>query len=172
MAGEAEEETQDTDMTTKQTPEDREKIIHDYGRFIELRPPLPTRIDDVSVLPYSKETILSALLLEIVRCDVIHTEILRIAARDLAQFQPGVGCEALEFHGVDIAKLPMPAREDIEGWRAYWRFVGEATDKTQSRFDQFNKLVEEDLVQINAQIEVAIALSEAMPEKQKKRVLD
>ena len=150
----------------------REKIIREYGGFIERDAPLPTHIEDVSVLPYPKEIILSALLLEITRRDVAQTEALRICARDLAQFQPGVGREPLEMLGVDLAKLPSPPRNDIKGWRSYLRFVAEAKGNTRSRFEEFNKLVEDDLGRINSQIEAAVALSRAMPKEQKKRVLD
>ncbi len=155
-----------------ETSLNRNKIITEYGEFIERHAPVPTRIEDVSVLPYPKETILSALLLEIVRGDVLQIQVLRVCARFLAQFQAGVGCEPLEMIGVDIANLAMPPVNDPEAWQAYLRIICEAEGKTRSRFDEFYKLVEEDLGQIDAQIEVAVALSQEMPEMQKKKVLD
>ena len=45
----------------------RQKIINDCGALMVRRPPLDTRIKDVSALPHPKEQILDALLLEIVR---------------------------------------------------------------------------------------------------------
>ena len=39
----------------------RETIIYDYGALMACSPPLPTRIEDVSVLPYPKEVILGIL---------------------------------------------------------------------------------------------------------------
>lgn len=151
---------------------DREKIINEYGRFVERRPPIPTRIEDVSVLPYPKETILSALLLEITRGDVNRTEALRVCARDLALFQAGVGREPLEMLGIDISETSPPPPSDIEALRAYARLIVEVEGKTRSRFEQFTKLVEADLVRIDAQIEAAVLVSHAIPEEQKKRILD
>jgi hypothetical protein len=69
---------------------DRNKIIVEYGEFIEHHT-VNTRIEEVSVFPYPKETILSALLLEIACGNVLQLEALRICARFLTQFQLGVG---------------------------------------------------------------------------------
>ena len=151
--------------------DDRYKIITEYGKFIE-RHHQTAGIQDVAVLPYPKETILSALLLEIVRGNVLQLEAIRICARLLAQFQLGVGPEPLERLGVDVAKLQIPPKNAIEGQKSLVSFIIEAENKTRSRFNEFKKLVDEDLARIDGQIEVAMALSQEMPEEQKKKVLD
>jgi len=117
------------------------------------RPPLDTRIKDVSALPHPKEQILDALLLEIVRGRSQHIDNMMyvgmlLQSVFLAQYQLGVGDDPLEMLGVPITKTaPPPAL-----------LLSEATIKTRERFEEFNKLVEEDLKLIHAKIAAARAL--------------
>lgn len=76
-----------------------------------------------------------------------------------------------ELIGVDITTLATPPANDTEGWQVYSRIICDAEGE-RSRFNEFNKLVEDDLKRINAQIEAALDLSRNMSEEQKKRVLD
>ena len=70
---------------------DHLKIIQDYGAFIERNPPLPTRIEDTSVLPHPKAAILEALIFEIEQGHPKHVDdMLRFGAISLAQYQRGV----------------------------------------------------------------------------------
>jgi hypothetical protein len=104
---------------------DRQRIIQDYGALIERNPPLPTRVEDVCVLPHPKTAILDALTCEII---IGHpkqvNDALRVAATGLAQYQRGVGLVALEMIGT----------------------------KNQDRFKKFDKLVQDDLRLINSLI--------------------
>jgi hypothetical protein len=83
----------------------RETIISDYGQFMEHNPPLPTRIEDVSVLPHPKEMILDALLMEIGRGHPTHiNEMMKVGATSLAQYQPGVGKEPIDYLCMDATR--------------------------------------------------------------------
>ena len=131
----------------------RQKIINDCGALMVRRPPLDTRIKDVSALPHPKEQILDALLLEIVRGRSQHIDNMMyvgmlLQSVFLAQYQLGVGDDPLEMLGVPITKTaPPPAL-----------LLSEATIKTRERFEEYNKLVEDDLKLIHAKIAAARAL--------------
>ena len=154
----------------QQAVREREKVINEYGAFIARCPSLPTRIEDVSVLPHSKETILNALLLEIARGHTPHMNAAMVGlAMCLAQYQPGVGSEPLEMLGMNLAKLPVT--DDLETFRAQAERFLAAEEKTRPLFDEFNKLVAKDLDQINAKIAAAERLRREVPEEQKMRVL-
>jgi TPR repeat protein len=136
------------------TEPSREMIIGDYGAFMEHNPSLPTRIEDVSVLPHPKEVILDALLMEIGRGHPRHLdEMMQVGARCLAQYQPGVGKEPLEKLGLDISKLPRT--KDPDALRAQAKLMSEAISKTADRFNAFEKLVEDDLRRISSKIAAA-----------------
>jgi len=86
---------------------DNLKIIQDYGAFIERNPPLPTTIEDTSVLPHPKAAILEALIFEIEQGHPKHADdMLRFGAISLAQYQPGVGREPLDL-GTDARDLSL-----------------------------------------------------------------
>lgn len=69
--------------------EERERIVSDYGAFLERDPPV-TEIWDVKLLPHDKDVILDALCLEIVReKDTGRREALGASATCLAYFQEG-----------------------------------------------------------------------------------
>jgi hypothetical protein len=120
---------------------DRETIIQDFGALMERRPPLPTRIEDVSALPHPKATILDALLFELGQGHPKHmAEMLRVAAISLAQYQPGVGREPLEMLGADISKFPATLAEA--------KRAAPALSKMRDRFKEFDKLVQDDLRRI------------------------
>jgi hypothetical protein len=121
---------------------------------MEHNPPLPTRIEDVSVLPHPKEMILDALLMEIRRGHPTHlNEMMKVGAISLAQYQPGVGNEPLEYLGMDIGKLPRT--KDLEALRTQAKLLAEAQIKTQDRFNEFSKLVQDDLRRISSKIAAA-----------------
>lgn len=129
----------------------RSTIINDYGAFMERNPASPTRIEDVSVLPYPKKLILSALLAEIGRGHPQYfDEMLRIGAMSLAQYQPGIGEEPLEMLGLDVTKFPKA--NNLEALRAEAKRLVEAEGRTRNQFNDFNELVEEDLRRISSKI--------------------
>jgi hypothetical protein len=127
---------------------DRETIIQDYGALMERKPPLPTRIEDVSALPHPKATILDALLSELGQGHSAHmAEMLRIGAISLAQYQPGVGREPLEMLGADASKVPATLAEA--------KRLAPALSKMQYRFKELDKLVQDDLQRIKSRIATA-----------------
>jgi hypothetical protein len=140
--------------SARSTRPSRETIISDYGAYMEHNPPLPTRIEDVSVLPHPKEMILDALLMEIRRGHPTHlNEMMKVGAISLAQYQPGVGNEPLEYLGMHISKLPRT--KDLEALRTQAKLLAEAQIKTQDRFNEFSKLVQDDLRRISSKIAAA-----------------
>ena len=60
---------------------------------------------------------------------------------------------------------------DVDALRAQAKLITETESKTRERFQEFNKLVKEDLKRLNSMIAAAEALGQKMPEEQKKRVL-
>jgi hypothetical protein len=129
---------------------ERNKIINDFGAFIERNPCPPTRIVDVSVLPHRKEQILEALLLEIPHeVDPKMKDCLKVGATSLSQYQPGVGEVPLEMLGMDFWKLPVSKDP------AVIRMLVEAEARTRPRYEEFKKLVTKDLNDIEAKISAA-----------------
>jgi hypothetical protein len=119
------------------------RIINDYGALMQCRPPRSTRIEDVSVLPHSKEVILEALLSQIGKDQPKHMDdMLRVGAIYLAQYQSGVGDEPLE--NLSMIRGKLPRANGLDEIRA------EAGKR--ERFDQFNRLVESDLRRISLRI--------------------
>jgi len=134
-----------------------EQIIRDYGAFMERHPPLPTRIEDTSVLPHQKAIILDALLSAMEQQNTAQTqEFISIAAMSLVQFQDNVGREPLEQLGMDISKFP--SSNDLNVLREQIKLTVEAQRKTEERFNAFNKLVQNDLQFVTAKIAAADAL--------------
>jgi len=147
----------------------RKDVIGDFGAFLEQRPNLPTRIEDVTVLPHPKEEILDALMLEIARGHPNMNEWLEVSATFLAQYQPGVGKEPLDMLGADFSALP--ETHDLEELRKQAIKMVVSEEKTRGRFEEFNKLVQQDLQRISKLTAAAVILREQMPEEQKARVL-
>ncbi len=112
--------------------EERRRIVGVFGEFVANHAPLPTRIEDESVLPFPKKVILEAILLEIVRHGEARTEPHRNCARCLAQFQREVGPEALELTGVDLTTLNLPSAEDKAAWIAHATLISEAAESTRT----------------------------------------
>jgi hypothetical protein len=139
----------------KQTTQpSHQPIIRDYRAFMERTPSLPTRIEDVSALPYPKELILEALLLEIGREQLQDIEAtMYVAAISLAQYQVGVGAKPLEMLGIDISKFPRT--NDLKKLREQAKMFMDTQSRTKERFDHFNRLVEEDLRNITSKIAAA-----------------
>lgn len=143
-----------------------EKVINEYGAFIENHPPSPLRIEDISVLPYPKDIILSALLNAMSPGQKEKNDFLHGGAIFLAQYQPGVGSEPLYQGGFDLNEflLQRPTTKDPEAVRAKMKEMQVAIErgkKTAARFEEFNKLVAEDLRQIGVKFTAAItALNE------------
>jgi len=145
----------------------REKIIHEYGAFMDRTPPLPTRIKDVSMLPYPKEEILNALLYEIVnRKSPKIIDMMRIGAINLALFQPGLGNDRIELIGSDVTKLSLSNKHDAEVPRMHTKLIPAAENQVQERFCEFKELVMEDLDRINSMIAAASTISQKIREEQ------
>jgi hypothetical protein len=124
---------------------DHLKIIQDYEAFIERTPPLPTRIEDTSVLPHPKAAILEALICEIEQGHPKHVDVrLRFGAISLAQYQRGVGREPLEVLATDVRDLPPKLAKE--------KHLAELLTKMQDRFKKFDELVQDDLRLINSKI--------------------
>ena len=124
---------------------DRLRIIQDYGALMERNPPLPTRIEDVSVLPHPKAAILDALIFEIGQEHPKHIDdMLRFGAISLAQYQRDVGREPLEMLGTDARNLPRKLAEQ--------KHLAEVLSKMQDRFKKFDELAQTDLRLINGKI--------------------
>jgi hypothetical protein len=122
---------------------DRLRIIQDYGALLERNPPLPTRIEDISVLPHPKAAILDALIFEIGRGHPKHVDdMLRFGAISLAQYQRDVGREPLEMLGTDARDLPPKLAEE--------KHLALVLTKMQDRFKKFDELVQDELRLINA----------------------
>ena len=131
-----------------------EKIIRDYAAFMERHPSLPTRIEDASVLPHQKELIFDALFSAMQQPHTTRMyDSLQIAAMSLVQFQYNVGSEPLEKLGMDLAKLPRT--NDLNALRAEAIMLVEAQRKTGDRFNEFDKLVDEDMRIVLAKIAAA-----------------
>jgi hypothetical protein len=131
-----------------------ERIIRDYGAFVERHPPLPTRIEDASFLPHQKELIFDALFLELEqRHPDLMLDFLQVAAMSLVQFQYNVGREPLEKLGIDVAKLPVT--NDLKILREQAKLMVEAESKTRDRYNEFDQLVQDDLRFVRRKIAAA-----------------
>ena len=143
---------------------DNLKIIQDYGAFIERNPPLPTRIEDTSVLPHPKAAILEALIFEIEQGHPKHVDdMLRFGAISLAQYQRDVGRDPLEMLGTAARDLPPKLAEE--------KHLAELLTKIQDRFKKFDELVQDDLRLINGRI-AAVDAQKQIREHQTSNELD
>ena len=131
-----------------------EQIIRDYAGFMERHPPLPTRIEDASILPHQKELIFDALFLELEqRHPDLMLDFLQVAAMSLVQFQYNVGREPLEKLGMDVAKLP--ATNDLNMLREQAKLMVQAESRTCYRYNEFDQLVQDDLRFVRRKIAAA-----------------
>jgi hypothetical protein len=133
----------------------RNKIIKDYGAFFEHHPTLPSRIDDVSVLPHPKEAILDALCAELTReKDPKRVSAMRYCALGLAQFQPGVGAEPIHSLGIDIGTAAKSGRDmhDV--------LTEIAHNSNSARWQHFNAMALEDANRVRKRL----IASEAPPD--------
>jgi hypothetical protein len=114
------------------------QILADYFALMERRPFLPSRIEDVSVLPHPKALILDALLREIrqTRSDDVKMR-LGWAAAGLAQYQPNAGAEPLEMLGVNLSALPKT--NDINVLRKEAQYIA-SLDSQRAKFNEANKI--------------------------------
>jgi hypothetical protein len=134
--------------------EARERVIRDYGALVASNPPLPTRIEDTSMLPHPKDIILDALIYEIGRGYAANVEESLIGcAITLAQYQVGVGNKPLEMLSLDLVRTPKPT--NLEELRQLAKRSVEISEKTELEFKKFNVLVENDLKIILSKIESA-----------------
>ncbi len=137
-----------------------EKIISDYSAFVGRHGPTPLRIEDVAVLPHSKDVILSALLNAVVPGDDKRNDFLMSGAIFLAQFQPGVGSEPLYQGGFDLT-APLRQRtatNDPAALRAKAEAMVAKAEKFKEqakRFEVFSVLVEQDLRLMMARFKAA-----------------
>lgn len=83
-----------------------ERVISDYGRFLESSP-VTVEIMDEDCLPHSKDRILAALctVLSSPGVDAEDRMALASGALTLANFQKCVGCHALHPFGLDISRF-------------------------------------------------------------------
>jgi hypothetical protein len=99
---------------TQQTVPERlaalERVINDYGQFLESSP-VTVEIMDEDCLPHSKDTILAALyaVLSSPSVDAENRVALVGGALTLANFQKGIGRHALHPFGLDISRFDRSA---------------------------------------------------------------
>jgi hypothetical protein len=130
------------------SPPSNEQIIGAFGSLMQRNPPLPTRIEDVSVLPYPKDVILRALLEEMRGAHPKRMlDDMQVAALSLAQYQQGIGKVPVEMLGADLAKLPKTS--DLDALRREARQLVGAAD----RFAGFDKLVKDDMRRIRSALQ-------------------
>ncbi|MDE8346981.1 MAG: hypothetical protein POH28_12545 [Acidocella sp.] len=148
-------------MRKPKTAPSAEKIISDYVAFVERHNPSPLRIDDVAVLPHSKDVILSALLHAVAPDDDKRNDFLMSGAIYLAQFQPGVGSEPLYKDGFDLtANLrQQTATNDLTAVKAEIKAMAAKVEKFKEqakRFEVFSALVEQDISLMMARFKAAM----------------
>ena len=134
-------------------------------RLMQNNVSLTTTIKDLSVLPYPKEIILDAILLELARGPSEHmTNSLSVGAISLAQYQPGVGEKPLKM--LDVDEFPS-ANDEAAMTALIQRLARPEAEANKARFDSFNRVVEEDLKKINAKVAAARELGQAKTEAAK-----
>jgi hypothetical protein len=152
----------------KAKPEERARIIADYGRLIE-RDPMAGEIRDVRFLPHDKKAILGAICLEIVRAeDERQLEALKVGALCLADYQEGVGDQPLSRLGIDPSSVDASSM-NVEELRVLADKIAGNPDS--ERFGTFKRLVKEDLIEIRAKLLAAEQLRRDMPESKKNQIL-
>ncbi|MBC9208878.1 hypothetical protein IBL26_18675 [Roseomonas aerophila] len=83
-----------------------QKVLDKYSEALATYPANPTAIYDCSLLPYSKQAILDAILFMIERkppSDIVIA--LNFAAKSLAYFQIDVGEQPMQMSGYDVALI-------------------------------------------------------------------
>jgi hypothetical protein len=151
------------DLESKQVWEDNLLVIGDYGGLMEHCYPTQDRIQDVSALPHSKDRILYALLLEVIRGDLPMVDELYVAATSLAYYQEGIGPEPIRM--LDLGNVP--SFKDREGWLVLAeRLADSDAEANTAKFEKFNALAQGEITQIKAQIEQAMQLGKKLREVQ------
>lgn len=148
---------------------EREQIISEYGSYIENHPPVG-EIRDVSELPYSKEQILDAITLEIVReNNDQRVEAMKACAIMLADFQENVGPKPLTMLGIStsemLAGVPSNA-SDLKGLAAK---ITENPEK--EKYEALRKVADEELINIQCKLMAAEELRRQIPEAKKRQTL-
>ena len=141
-------------------------IVVAYGRFLERERISFETIKDANLLPFEKEQILDAVLVEIVRADDLEIiSALEFSAIMLAQFQEGVGSEPLYATGVDMAAAKIETKDQmVELARRV------ANDSNRQRYADSAAKIEEEIHLIRAKLSVARELSGKMTRDKKRQV--
>jgi hypothetical protein len=151
-----------------QTKAIRNKIIADYGAFLEEHAKLKGAYVDVKSLPHPKEEILNALLVESVfEPNEKVVEQLRSRVVFLVDFHEGVGPKPLHYLGVDISNVSVADVKTAVNDPRMIEVVHEiAAGPNAERAARFRELAAADLTRIWAKIEMAkvirVALREAI----------
>ncbi len=145
----------------RQKAERRAQVISDYGSYIE-RHPSAGEIRDVSELPHSKEEILDAIILEIVReNDEKRVEALKAGAIMLADFQENVGLKPLTMLGISNSDMLAGVTSDDSKLKELAEKIANNPDK--EKYESFSKIVEQELVDIQSKLMAAEELRRQMP---------
>lgn len=146
----------------------REKIISEYGSYIENNP-LGIEIRDVSELPYPKEEILDAITLEIVReNNDQRVEALKACAGMLADFQENVGPAPVTMLGISNSELFSAARGNQSELKD---LAAKIAGNPGKKYELLKKIAEVDLVHIQSKLMAAEELRRQMPEEKKRQIL-
>jgi hypothetical protein len=154
----------------------RERIISEYGSYLENHPLNGIEIRDVSELPYPKEEILDAITLEIVReGDDQRVRIMEVCAMMLADFQENVGPKSLTIFGLsgaDMISMFAALKKDESLFdNTIHRIKESATDQSQEENDSFKKLADEEFEYIKRKLMVAEELRGKMSQEKKDQIL-
>jgi hypothetical protein len=163
---------------SKEEAKRRELIISEYGNYIEHNPPVGD-IRDISELPFPKEEILDAIVLEIVReNNDVRVESMKACAFMLSDFQENVGPTSLTIFGLSGDEMlsifsmftSVKKDEGLLGDMIY-RLKEAASDSAKEKYDSFRKLADEELEYIKCKLMAAEELRRQMPEEKKRRIL-
>lgn len=148
--------------------EQRSQIIRDYGRYLEVNPLEIGEIRDVSVLPYDKDEILDASLLEIiVEENSQQLQALKAGAILLAGFQENVGSKPLRILGVSHSELSKLVRDGT----AIEKLATKMENPDRSRYKSFLRVVRAERLDIEQKILAAEYIWQQMPEEKKREIL-
>ena len=152
---------------------EREEIVAAYGAYLEGNPTSGLEVRDVCVLPYSKEAILDAICLEIVRTnDSKRREALKVSAIFLADFQEGVGEKPLHKSGVDFSTINSAAMTSDQLRALASQMAVAAEGKEAKRYQEFATLASQELQGIQVRLVAAEKIGQEMPEAKKRESLD
>lgn len=148
----------------------REKIVSEYGRYIEEHP-MVGEIRDVSELPYTKENILDAIALTILlENDDQQVEAMKACAIMLADFQENVGPKPITMLNASSAEMIAGVTgndSDLEN------LVNKITENpNKEKYESFKKVADEELVKIKCKLMAAEELRVQMPEAKKRQILE